>query len=133
MANSTITNVDSGSVEISGGEFQDDTITFAGADTFVSGTILARDTGTNKLVIYVKGGVAAGNGIPCVVLTTDVVATGAGDESARVMIKGNVNKSRLVIDADGDASNVDAVVVDELRARGITSIAVSQLAQLDNQ
>lgn len=133
MSNLDITNVDTGSFELSGGEFRDELVTFAGADTFVAGTILARDTGTDKLVLFVKGGSTAGNGIPNSVLAHELVATGAGDESGRVMIKGTVNLGRLVIDSDGDASNIDGVVVDELGARGITAIEVEQLAELDNQ
>jgi hypothetical protein len=42
MANIDITNVDLGSVELADGEFRDETLTFAGADTFAEGTILAR-------------------------------------------------------------------------------------------
>lgn len=42
MSNITITNVDNGSVELEGGEFRDETLAFAAADTFVAGTLLAR-------------------------------------------------------------------------------------------
>lgn len=133
MVNLVTTVIDNGSFELRDGEFRDELVTFAGADTFAPGTILARDTGTDKLVLFVKGGSTAGNGIPNSVLAHELVATGAGDESARVMIKGTVNRGRLVIDSDGDASNIDGVVVDELGARGITAIEVEQLAEEDNQ
>jgi hypothetical protein len=42
MANIEITNCDTGSVALGGEEFRDELLVFAGADTFVPGTILAR-------------------------------------------------------------------------------------------
>jgi len=133
MANITITNVDMGCVELEGAVCQDELVTFGGADTYVAGTILARSSATDKLVIYVKGGSSNGNGIPKAVLTYDVVATGAGDIKARALVRGRVNANRLVIDADGDDSNVDAVVLDLLRDYGIVASTVAQLGALDNQ
>lgn len=51
----------------------------------------------------------------------------------RVLCEGEIARERLVIHEDGDASNVDAVVRDQLRDLGIVSTPVKQLAQLDNQ
>lgn len=42
MANLDITNIDNASIALGGEEFRDGTLTFAAADTFVEGTILAR-------------------------------------------------------------------------------------------
>lgn len=42
MSNMTITNIDTGSVELEGGKFRDELLAFAGADTFAKGTLLAR-------------------------------------------------------------------------------------------
>lgn len=133
MANITIENVDVYSIGLRDEEFRDDVITFAGADTFAKGTILARDSVSGKLVLFVKGGSTNENGIPKAILTYELVATGAGDKNARVLVRGVVNKDRLVIDADGDASNVDSTVCDQLRDYGISPVDVSQLSQLDNQ
>ena len=133
MANLTITNVDSGNVILKDGEFRDDLLTFAGAATVLEGTILARDSVSLKLVPFVKGGVTNENGIPKAVLTYDVVAAGAGDESIRDMVSGSVRAERLIIDADGDASNVDAAVLDQLRDYSLVSIDVQELNILDNQ
>ena len=133
MANLTITNVDLGSVILKDGEFRDDLLTFAGAATVLEGTILARDSGTLKLVPFVKGGVTNENGIPKAVVTYDVVAAGAGDESIRDMVSGSVRAERLIIDADGDGSNVDAAVLDQLRDYSLISIDVQELNILDNQ
>ncbi len=131
--NMTVTNNDLGSVVLEDAKFRDDVITFAGADTFVEGTILARDSVSLKLVLFVKGGSTNENGIPKVVLTHDVTATGAGDVPARVMVSGAVRKERLVIDADGDDSNIDAEVIDQLRDYSIVAKNVQELNILDNQ
>lgn len=133
MTNLTITNVDLGNVILKDGEFRDDLLTFAGAGTVVEGTILARDSVSLKLVPFVKGGITNENGIPKAVLTYDVTAAGAGDESIRDMVSGSVRAERLIIDADGDGSNVDAAVLDQLRDYSLVSIDVQELNILDNQ
>ena len=133
MVNLATTNVDLGSVILKDGEFRDDLLTFAGAATVLEGTILARDSISLKLVPYVKGGITNENGIPKAILTYDVTAAGAGDEAIRDMVSGSVRASRLIIDADGDASNVDAAVIDELRDYALVSIDVQELNILDNQ
>lgn len=235
MANTIITNVDNASVELRNGEFRDDTLQFAAADTFVAGTILARREVANAVVAaadagntgdgtvtlatvapgtvvpivgayvltcttaVVNGGVfsladpngslliteltmtvgagaatafevegllftitdagtdfivgdfftltvaadgdlvpfdPAGDGgeqIPVAILTYEVVRTGAGDTPIRALIGGVVNSTRLIIDVDGDGSNVNNAVRDQLRHVGITPLDVEQLAELDNQ
>ena len=104
-----------------------------GADVLAPGTILARNSSTLKYVIYVKGGVSNENGIPKAVLLHEVVSTGAGDVTARPLISGVVVKERLIIDADGDDSNIDNAVRDELRDYGLVVENVSELNILDNQ
>ena len=133
MANSTITNNDLGSVILQNGQFRDDLLTLGGAVTVLEGTILARDSVSLKLVPYVKGGVTNENDIPKAILTYEVVSAGAGDVPVRDMISGSVRANRLVIDADGDATNVDNAVLDELRDYSLVSIDVSELNILDNQ
>lgn len=126
MANITTTSINVGNVTLQGEQFRDELLTFAGAATMVAGTILARDSVSLKLVKFVKGGSSNGNGIPKAVLTYDVTATGAGDVAVRALEKGEVNKKRLVIDADGNDSNIDGAVIDQLRAVGIMPIDVLQ-------
>jgi hypothetical protein len=133
MSNITITNVDIGNVILKDGEFRDDLLTFAGAATVLAGTILARDSVSLKLVPFVKGGTTNEDGIPKAVLTYDVTATGAGDVAIRDMVSGSVRAERLIIDADGDGSNVDVVVLDQLRDYSLVSIDVTELNILDNQ
>ena len=133
MENITVTNVDLGSVIFRDAQFRDDLLTFAGAATVLEGTILARDSVTLKLVPFVKGGATNENGIPKAVLTYDVTAAGAGDESIRDMVSGSVRAGRLIIDADGDASNIDAEVLDQLRDYSLITIDVQELNIPDNQ
>jgi len=131
VPNMTITNIDNGTVLIGEGEFSDELLTFAGADTLAEGTILARDSGTGKLVPFDPddiGGVD--HEIAKAVLTYAVTATGAGDVAIRALIRGRVNAGRLVVD---DGASVTAAIRDQLRAYGITPVSVSQLSQLDTQ
>ena len=133
MANITITNCDLGNVILEGADIRDELLTFAGAATVLAGTILARDSVSLLLVPFVKGGVTNENGIPKAVLTYDVTAAGAGDEAVRACVGGKVRKERLIIDADGDGSNIDDAVLDQLRDYAIIPIDVQELNILDNQ
>lgn len=133
MANITITNCDLGNVILEGADIRDELLTFAGAATVLEGTILARDSVSLLLVPFVKGGVTNENGIPKAVLTYDVTAAGAGDEAVRACVGGKVRKERLIIDADGDGSNIDDAVLDQLRDYAIIPIDVQKLNILDNQ
>lgn len=132
MANIVRTVLDIGSILLGDVTFKDDLLTFGGAATVAAGTILARDTSTLKLVPYVKGGVTNGNGVPCTLVVDDVTAAGAGDVPVRSLVSGKVNATRLIINADGNGTNIDAAVLDQLRARSIFPESVKQLAGVDN-
>lgn len=133
MANVTSSNVDLGAIAVKDAVFSDELVNFASGDAFAAGTILARHSSNNKLILFVKGGNSNGNGIPKAVLAYPIERANAGDVTARVLVRGQVNRDRLIIDADGDGSNIDEVVLDQLRAYGIVASPVEQLAQLDNQ
>lgn len=133
MADPIITNVDLGNVVLEDAEFEDGLLEFGGAGTVIAGTILARDSVSLNYVPYVKGGSTNENGIPKAILTYDVTAAGAGNEAIRAGISGAYRTQRLVIDADGDATNVDAAVRDELRNYGLVPVDSEQLNILDNQ
>jgi len=132
MPDPVITNNDLGSVIVQDAEFKDELLTFAGADDLLEGTILARDSVSLKLVIFVKGGITNENGIPKAILTYAVSAAGAGDVAVRAGIAGSYRKERLVIDADGDDSNIDNAVIDQLRDYGLTPLNVDELNIPDN-
>jgi hypothetical protein len=132
MSNLVNTTVDLGTVQVRDCEFRDELLNLAGADELVEGTILARHNGTLKLQLYVKGGSSNENGIPKVVLAHAVSAAGSGDVAVRVISGGIVNKNRLVIDADGDDSNIDNAVIDQLRSFAIVPVNVANLGWPDN-
>lgn len=133
MANIVKTTNDNGGVLVPGTTFEDrdELVTIPGAQTVLAGTILARDSGTLKMVLFVKGGVTAGNGIPKGVLLYPITTAGAGDTKSRVVMRADARKERLVIDADGNDTNIDGAVIDQLRAFGITPVNTQQLAVLD--
>lgn len=131
--NMTVTNCDTGNVILSNTQFDDGLLTFAGAGTVKSGTLLARDSVSGEFVPFVKGGTTNGNGIVKAIMTYDVTATGAGSKSIRPAIAGEFRKERLIIAADGNATNVDAAVLDAMRDYGLVAISVKQLAAYDNQ
>lgn len=134
MPDPIITNNDADGLVVGMTEYESETITFAGAGTLVSGTILARDSVSLKLVPFVKGGVTNENGIPKAVLRGDLTAAGAGDKTCRVIVMSEgLRFSKMVIDADGDNSNIDKAVEDQLRDYGIKISTTTQLSELDNQ
>lgn len=133
MPTINVTKNNLGNVIFEDAKFRDDVLTFTGAATYLAGTILARDSATGKLIAYVQGGIANGNGIPKALLTYDVVAAGAGDINIRAGIAGKYRKERLIILADGDASNVTSVVTDELRDYSLIVTDVNELNIQDNQ
>lgn len=133
MSNISTTNIDTSPVFIEQGIFEDGVLTLAGAATVKAGTILAVDSSTQKYVLFVKGGNTNENGIPKAVLTYDLVVTGAGDQPVRVGLAGDVRLDKLIINADGDNSNIDKTVMDQLRDYGIVVRTVKNLSSLDNQ
>lgn len=132
MANLEKTDIDTGSVIVEAGEFENGLVEFAATDIFAPGTLLARNTSNDKFQLYVKAGVSNGNGIVGAVLTYELERTGAGDVKARVLVSGKVTKERLIIDVDGDDSNIDGEVRDLCRQVSIIPVDVEQLGKFDN-
>lgn len=136
MSNLEITNNDSSTLVIQStgiAQYQDDTFTASGAKTYPAGTILARDSVSGKLVVFVKGGSTNENGIPKALLGLELVTTGSGDVNVRPLVSATVNGNLLVIDADGDNSNVNAAVIDQLRDYTLIVEDVAELSSFDNQ
>lgn len=108
------------------------TVTDGDTDFVVGDKFSLAVTGNGKLVPYAVDGIG-GAQIPKTVLSYDVIADGAGDESIRSIISGCVRTQRLIIDNDGDGSNITDAILDQLRDFSITPIDVGELSQLDNQ
>jgi hypothetical protein len=115
--------------EIAGMTF---TITDAGTDFALADKFSLTVAANGKMVVFALAGLG-GAQFPIAVLTSDEVATGAGDLPIRPAISGQVRKEKLIIDLDGDGSNVDVTVLDQLRDFGIIPIDVQELNVLDNQ
>lgn len=99
---------------------------FVAADTFTMVVVA-----NGKMVPFAIGGVA-GAGVPKAILTYDVSKTGAGDEPIRAMVGGEVRKEKLILDADGDGSNITDAILDQLRDFSIVSADVQELNIADN-
>lgn len=129
--NIRITNNDVGNVILSDAKFADDTLTDPAAPkTYAEGTILARNTASQKLVPFEPAG-AGGNEIPITVLTYEIVEdAGGADIPVRVPQSGNMRREKLVIDAGG---TVTQAMVDQLRNVSIIALSVKELNILDNQ
>lgn len=130
--NMTVTNVDLGNVILQDAKFRDETLSFAAAGTVKEGTILGRVTASGKLVPFATGA-ADGSEVPKAILTYDVTAAAAGDVAIRAGLAGGFRKERLVIDADGDDSNITDAILDQLRDYGLVPVNVAELGILDNQ
>lgn len=128
MPNIETTDVQTSGVLIRDGEYADGILDIASAGTFREGLILARDSVSLKFVPFVKGGNTNQNGIPKAVLPYDVVAETSADQVVRVLTGGVLKRDRLIILADGDDSNVDSAVVDQLRDYGLRAEKTAQLS-----
>ena len=114
--------------EIAGMTFTltDNTTDFIVGDKF-SLTVVAN----GKLVVFAIAGLG-GAQFAVALVTYDVVAAGAGDEAIRAFVGGEVKKERLIIDADGDGSNITAAILDQLRDYSIIPIDAFELGRADN-
>jgi len=116
-------------IKVAGMQFS---ITDAATDFIVGDFFTLTVAADGKLVPYVVAG-AGGAQIPKSILTYDVVAAGAGDKKIRDMVTGTVRGNKLIIDADGDNSNVTDAILDMLRDYSLVTIDVTELNIPDNQ
>ena len=115
--------------EVAGMQF---TVTDAATDFIVGDSFSLTVAADGKMVPYAIAG-AGGAQIPKAVVTYDVVATGAGDVPIRDMVTGTIRAGRLIIDLDGDNSNITNAILDQLRDYSLVSIDTTELNILDNQ
>ena len=125
-----MTQNDTGSLFLCTPICQDDVIATTGADELARGTVMARVTASGKLGLYAPGG-SGGLSVPVGILSHAVSASGAGDHACRLAVKSECNKRFLVLDADGDDSNITAAVKDALRDSA--DCIVHELTQLSQQ
>lgn len=105
------------------------TVTEGGTDFDLADFFTLTVAVDGDVVIFAEDGVG-GAQIPSMVLTYEVVATGAADIASRLMVSGRVRREKLVIDAGGTVTDR---IVDALRDFGIVAQPVDELNILDNQ
>lgn len=115
--------------EAAGLEFS---VTDGSADFIVGDFFTLTVAADGKIVPFLIAG-AGGAQLPLEILTYDVTATGAGNEAIRAGISGQYRKELLIIDADGDGSNITDAILDQLRDHSLIPIDVQELNILDNQ
>jgi len=107
-------------------------VTEGGTDFILADSFSLALVANGKMVPFAIAGLG-GAQVPNAVITFDSIAAGAGDEAIRAMIAGKVRKQRLIIDADGDGSNITDEILDQLRDFTVVSVDVQELNKLDNQ
>jgi len=90
----------------------------------------AAQTGTPLVALDLDGKNGAQD--PMAVMTYAYTSTGSGNVPFRALVAGEVIFDRLLIDADGNNSNIDDVVLDQLKHVGIVATVATQVSVLDN-
>ena len=107
------------------------TITDGSTDFAVGDTFALPIVADGDLVAFASAGVG-GAQEPLKILIDEIIVTGAADKPCRPMAAGVFKYEYLVIDADGDNSNVTAEIKQKLQAAGIRIIGVPDRGALDN-
>lgn len=106
---------------------RDEVLVFTGAATVLKGTLLGRVTASGKLKPFALGNNDGSQLAVVAVAPYDVVALGAGDVAARVVVRGDINRNRLVLGADGHGNNITPAILDMMRDYGLTPVDVQLL------
>lgn len=104
------------------------TITDGGTDFSAGASATLTVAAAGQLVPFNPAG-AGGAQVPTAILTYAVTKASSGNVPIRALVAGEVNATRLVIDAGG---SVTTTILDQLRGVGIVGTAVKQLAKRDN-
>ncbi len=108
------------------------TVTDGATDFIVGDKFSLTVAADGNMVVFATDGVG-GAQTPKAILTYEITSVGAGDEPIRPMIGGEVRANKLIIDADGDGSNITDAILDQIRDFSIVSTDVTELNILDNQ
>jgi hypothetical protein len=96
----------------------------SGSLVIAKGTLMARNTSTTKMVVYVASG-SNGTGSPLGVIDTELTYVATGDLSAKVARGGLVDKGKLIVSATGAAPTL--LVIDELmKDSSIVAVSVDE-------
>jgi len=104
-----------------------------GGTPFIAGDSFSLTVAANgNLVLFATDGVG-GAQAPKFILSQEYVSAAGGDFPIRPLISGEVRREDLIIDADGDGSNITDAIIDELRDFTMIASTATQLGELDNQ
>lgn len=131
MANIEKTNQSPFKYLLRGDRFEAAVFTAGGANTYPAGLVLGRITATGKLIPYASGAVD-GSEVPSAVLHEEIVATGGGDHSTRVLIVGETREGDTKVWNAGTPIAMTGAERDLLRAAGVAAVTVAQLGEFDN-
>lgn len=107
-------------------------ITGLGADTFIRGTILGVITATGKYYPYNVGDSPAGTNIPKAILLNEVVTTTTVDYPCGVMLTGEIDEAKVMIDGGTQGSGITQAIKDQLRDYGIIVKSKTECGVIDN-
>jgi hypothetical protein len=131
MANITITNLEAYD-GIKPEDTEQSVITGSGADSFIRGTLLGRITATGKYYPYNSGDSPSGTNVIKAILLNDVVTAAAVDYPAGIMLTGEIDEDKIMIDGGTLGANITAAIKDTLRGLGIIVKSKTEFGSIDN-
>jgi hypothetical protein len=131
MANPTITNYEAYD-GIKPEDTEQGVITGSGADSFIRGTILGVITATGKYYPYNTGDSPSGTNIPKAILLNDVTTSASADYPAGIMLTGEIDEDKVMIDGGTQGANITQAIKDLLRTYGIIVKSKTEFGAIDN-
>jgi hypothetical protein len=131
MANPTITNYEAYD-GIKPEDTEQKVITGSGADSFIRGTILGVITATGKYYPYNTGDSPSGTNIPKAILLNDVTTSASADYPAGIMLTGEIDEDKVMIDGGTQGANITQAIKDQLRDYGIIVKSKTEFGAIDN-
>ena len=124
MPNPVVTTADITSLVIRNDEYLKETINATGAIEMAQYTLLGRITTGGKLREYLAGS-GDGSEVPVAILMEALSFAGAGDQTSRVLLRGDVRADLLIKHTAGGA--LTPAERDQLRTMGIFALEREQL------
>jgi len=131
MANISITNYDT-SLGIRSEHTEQAVIAGQGTDNFIRGTILGRITSGGKYYPYNTGNSPSGTNVPVAILLNEVDTTVSVDSPCGVMLTGEIDEDKCMIDGGTIGANITEAIKDTLRTYGIIVKSKTEIGVIDN-
>jgi hypothetical protein len=107
-------------------------ITGAGVDTFIRGTLMGRITSSGKWFPYNTGDSPSGTNVPKGILLNEVVTAEVADYPAAIMLTGEIDEDKCMIDGGTLGANITEAIKDTLRTYGIIVKSKTECGVIDN-